>query len=84
MKHPTLKTTLVIFSSLFILAVFQRCQSAGAANSGTADNIDSLKKIALDLAAYNETLTKNLKTFDDLDFDVFSNQKWDRLKESHA
>src|SRR2546425_1204851 len=26
----------------------------------------------------------NLKTFDVLDFDVFSNQKWDRLHESHA
>jgi hypothetical protein len=27
---------------------------------------------------------KNLKVFDTLDFDVFSNQKWDHLKESHA
>lgn len=27
---------------------------------------------------------KNLKLFDTLDFDVFSNQKWDRLSESHA
>lgn len=27
---------------------------------------------------------KNLKVFDTLDFDVFSNQKWDRLAESHA
>lgn len=27
---------------------------------------------------------KHLKTFDTLDFDVFSNQKWDRLHESHA
>ena len=27
---------------------------------------------------------KHLKTFDVLDFDVFSNQKWDRLHESHA
>ena len=27
---------------------------------------------------------KKLKTFDTLDFDVFSNQKWDRLHESHA
>ena len=26
----------------------------------------------------------HLKTFDTLDFDVFSNQKWDRLKESHS
>ena len=30
------------------------------------------------------TTTANLKTFDTLDFDVYSNQKWDRLKESHA
>lgn len=27
---------------------------------------------------------KNLKDFDTLDFDVFSNQKWDRLHESHS
>jgi hypothetical protein len=27
---------------------------------------------------------KNLKVFDTLDFDVFSNQKWDRLSESHS
>ena len=27
---------------------------------------------------------KNLKVFDTLDFDVFSNQNWDRLHESHA
>ena len=27
---------------------------------------------------------KNLKVFDTLDFDVFSNPKWDRLQESHA
>ena len=27
---------------------------------------------------------RNLKIFDTLDFDVFSNQKWDRLQESHA
>ena len=27
---------------------------------------------------------ERLRTFDTLDFDVFSNQKWDRLSESHA
>jgi SnoaL-like polyketide cyclase len=32
----------------------------------------------------NLAVEKNLKVFDTLDFDVFSNQKWDRLKESHA
>ena len=30
------------------------------------------------------TVEKNLKTFDILDFEVFSNQKWVRLSESHA
>jgi predicted ester cyclase len=29
-------------------------------------------------------IAQNLMKFDTLDFDVFSNQKWDRLKESHA
>ena len=28
--------------------------------------------------------TQHIATFDTLDFDVFTNQKWDRLKESHA
>lgn len=27
---------------------------------------------------------RHLRVFDTLDFDVFSNQKWDRLKESHS
>ena len=29
-------------------------------------------------------IAQNLETFDTLDFDVFTNQKWDRLHESHA
>jgi len=31
-----------------------------------------------------QTNEKNLKTFDTLDFDVYTHQKWDRLGESHA
>jgi hypothetical protein len=30
------------------------------------------------------TVENNLRTFDVLDFDVFSNQKWDRLHESNS
>ena len=40
-----------------------------------------------DLAHYQaaEKLAKaHIATFDTLDFDVFTNQKWERLKESHA
>ncbi len=48
---------------------------------------------ALPASAQNKTLehykqaeriaAERLETFDTLDFDVFTNQKWDRLKESH-
>jgi len=31
-----------------------------------------------------DAVEKRLKTFDELDYDVFSGQKWDRLPESHA
>jgi hypothetical protein len=31
-----------------------------------------------------QKVEKNLKVFDTLDFEVFSNQKWERLHESHA
>jgi len=40
-----------------------------------------------ELAKYKEAekiANEHLATFDTLDFDVFTNQKWDRLKESHA
>ncbi|WP_420471162.1 ester cyclase [Brevundimonas sp. FT23042] len=39
------------------------------------------------LARYRQAeaiATTNLATFDTLDFDVFSNQQWDRLAESHG
>lgn len=31
-----------------------------------------------------QMIARNLATFDTLDFDVFSHQKWNRFKESHA
>lgn len=35
-------------------------------------------------AAMKDTVAARLKTFDELDFEVFSGQKWDRLHESHS
>jgi len=43
-------------------------------NSMTQDNIPNEKY----------KTEEYLETFDELDFDVFTNQKWDRLKESHS
>lgn len=35
-------------------------------------------------SAAPDHVAKNLTNFDDLDFNVFTNQKWDELKRSHA
>src|SRR6266481_4847562 len=58
---------------LIALAAGAFALSATAADP-TLENYKTAEKLA------NAHLVK----FDTLDFDVFSNQKWDRLKESHA
>ena len=79
MKKSSL--TIAIVASLFVI---ESCQQNPSSGVDPTVNIDSLKKIALDLAASNDTIANHITKFDELDFDVFSNQKWDRLKESHA
>src|SRR3954469_4356273 len=41
-------------------------------------------KPAKPAAAPTQSVAANLKNFDDLDFNVFSKQKWDELSKSHA
>lgn len=84
MKLKKVNTLLIAFGLVIALGIFQSCQQSATSTAGTGDNIDSLKQIAMQLIASNDTIASHLKTFDELDFDVFSNQKWDRLKESHA
>ena len=84
MKKTNLKSLLIAFSLIVPISFLQGCGQSPSSTSNTTDNIDSLKKIALQLVASNDTIASHLKIFDELDFDVFSNQKWDRLKESHA
>ena len=60
--------------ALAVTACSKSDSSGAAPDSGAAQALaDSAKDIAL-----------HLNKFDTLDFDLFSNQKWDRLKESHA
>lgn len=42
------------------------------------------KPAAKPAATSGDLVAQHLKTFDELDYDVFSNEKWDRLHESHA
>jgi hypothetical protein len=45
-----------------------------------------MKRLAniLPLTGKTDRVEEHLKTFDELDFEVFSSQKWDRLSESHT
>jgi len=60
---------------------------ASAACSGNAPKAPATDSGGAQARALGDSATmiaQNLMKFDTLDFDVFSNQKWDRLKESHA
>lgn len=58
--------------------------SCGRQNADHGSEVIELKNELLKIAEVNEVITKNLKTFDELDFEVFTNQEWTRLHESHA
>jgi len=84
MKLTSVKNTVLTLSITAFFATILSCQTPSSTSETSGVNIDSLKTIALNLAASNDSTNSRLKTFDALDFDVFSNQKWDRFKESHA
>jgi SnoaL-like polyketide cyclase len=52
--------------------------------ASASKTVEELRKRVAELAKGNADVQKNLTTFDTLDYDVFSGQQWDRLKESHA
>ena len=85
MKQVKPRSLLIAVGMILSFGILQSCQQqSGSSDGSTTENVDSLKQIVMQLVASNDTIASHLKTFDELDFDVFSNQKWDRLKESHA
>jgi hypothetical protein len=60
-------------TALLLLAAALTGQFAFAADKKTSD-----------FEALEKQVQQHLATFDDLDFNVFSNQKWDQLKHSHS
>jgi predicted ester cyclase len=65
-------------AALTVAACQQRADSTAPAAQG------ALKPGEFGKAVDPGQPARNIQTFDTLDFDVFSNQKWDRLSESHA
>ncbi|MCX6305957.1 MAG: ester cyclase [Bacteroidetes bacterium] len=79
--------TIKAFAAVMIiggLSAFMGCTPDGSNNSIAQSTIDSLRNQITELTAGNEMISKNLVTFDTLDFKVFSNQEWSRMHESHS
>jgi predicted ester cyclase len=72
---PTTAASRLAFAVLFASALASTARAQGASPAFTPP--PPPQKQAPEVETH-------LKTFDILDFDVFSNQKWDRLRESHA
>lgn len=94
-----MKTRTVIFESLkkslayvtkigmvclFMALLFTSCDDDEAIKPTYSDaEIEAMIAQIKELTKNNEEVNKNLATFDELDFVVFSNQQWARLHESH-
>ncbi|MGH1516937.1 ester cyclase [Chryseobacterium sp. JK1] len=76
MKKSIIKK--VLFLGLLVLSITYYAQ-----NSKKNEAEKALKKIK-ELAAADQIVSKNLETFQTLDFVVFSNKEWSRLHESHS
>lgn len=85
MKRNKIKSIIVV--SLFIFSMgflLQSCNQTESSSGYSKQQVDSLKNIVLQLTASNDTIASHLRTFDTLDYEVFSGQQWHRFQESHA
>jgi hypothetical protein len=85
MKNASI--TIKAFAVLLIVSAlvnFSSCTNTGEKVTVSKSEIDSLRNQIKEMTAGNEVLSKNLATFDTLDYTVFSNQQWVRLHESHS
>jgi len=75
-----LVTTLLMSSSAF--AAENKPDDFTATSDANASQ--RINKTLEEFKTERETVEKNLKNFDDLDFNVYSHQKWDEMDRSHA
>ena len=72
----------VVFFAVAVAITTNSCNSNSP--SASQHEMDSLMNQIKQLTAGDAAISGNLAKFDTLDFTVFSNQQWDRLKESHS
>ena len=84
MKNNSIGYTALVSLLLVIMIVLGSCGNSKEQLQISQSMVDTLRaQIAL-LTRGNDMITKNLATFDTLDYTVFSNQEWIRLHESHS
>ena len=76
-------SVIAVFLSGFIAPTFAADQKGDYSPEMQA-KIEEVKKELKKFTDERATVKKNLETFDELDYVVFSNQEWTRLHESHA
>jgi hypothetical protein len=78
----------LIFNKIWITAVILVSISNLSYTQVNSDNykseLETLKNELIKISEANSVIANNLKTFDELDFVVFTNQEWARLHESHT
>jgi predicted ester cyclase len=86
MKKMTHRVGLVavIILSFMISSTFAASSDESGYSPEMKAKIEKMKKELKKFTDERTTVKKNLKTFDELDFVVFSNQEWTRLHESHS
>ena len=79
----SIKAFAAVAIAVFVTTLIS-CTNSGDKITVSKTEIDSLRNQIAQLTAGNETLAKNLVTFDTLDYTIFTNQEWVRFHESHA
>jgi predicted ester cyclase len=75
---------IVLLFAVFVTPAFAGSPKDEGYSPEMQVKIKEMKKELKKFTDERTTTAKNLKTFDELDFVVFSNQEWTRLHESHS
>lgn len=77
--YRSLNTIKSVSLILLIGVVVLSCES----DDGESERIAELEAIIAQINVEQASIMQNLETFDELDFEIFTNQEWSRLHESH-
>ena len=75
---------IAVLLMVFVVSAFAGSTDKQGYSPEMQAKIDEVKKELKKFTDERATVKKNLQTFDELDFVVFSNQEWTRLHESHS